>query len=101
MAARRLAALAQGADRRKQHGGAGLVVDEARLEIAVGEAAARLEAGRRYAPDRSAELVIEGGNHAQFGSYGKQRGDGEAAIPPEEQWTQAADFIAAELDRAA
>ena len=62
---------------------------------------ARLEAGRRYAPDRSAELVIEGGNHAQFGSYGRQRGDGEAAIAPEEQWAQAADFIAAELDRAA
>ena len=62
---------------------------------------ARLEEGRQYAPDRSAELVIEGGNHAQFGSYGRQRGDGEAAIPPEEQWAQAADFIAAELDRAA
>ena len=62
---------------------------------------ARLEAGRQYAPARSEELVIEGGNHAQFGSYGPQRGDGEAAIPPAEQWAQAAAFIAAEIDRAA
>ena len=62
---------------------------------------ARLEAGRQYAPGESEELVIEGGNHAQFGSYGPQRGDGEASIAPEEQWTQAADFIAAGIDRAA
>ena len=62
---------------------------------------ARLEAGRQYAPARSEELVIEGGNHAQFGSYGPQRGDGEAAIPPAEQWAQAAAFIASEIDRAA
>lgn len=55
---------------------------------------ARLEAGRRYAPARSEELVIEGGNHAGFGSYGPQRGDGAALIPPAEQWAQAADFIA-------
>ena len=62
MAARGQRALAQGADRRKQHGGAGLVVDKARFEIAVGEAAARLErddiarlhaerAGLRGSPD--------------------------------------------------
>ena len=61
----------------------------------------RLEAGRQYAPERSEELVIEGGNHAQFGSYGSQRGDGEASIPPAEQWAQAADFIAAEIEAAA
>ena len=61
----------------------------------------RLEAGRQYAPERSEELVIEGGNHAQFGSYGSQRGDGEASIPPAEQWAQAADFIAAEIEDAA
>lgn len=33
-------------------------------------------------------VVIEGGNHAQFGSYGFQPGDNEATISPEEQWTQ-------------
>ena len=61
----------------------------------------RLEEGRRFAPGESEELVIDGGNHAQFGSYGAQRGDGEASIPPEEQWERAADFIASGLDRAA
>ncbi len=30
-------------------------------------------------------VEIKGGNHAQFGSYGEQYGDGTAAIPAEEQ----------------
>lgn len=34
----------------------------------------------------STEQVIEGGNHAGFGNYGAQKGDGEASITPEEQW---------------
>jgi hypothetical protein len=33
-------------------------------------------------------VVIDGGNHAQFGSYGFQAGDKEATISPEEQWAQ-------------
>jgi pimeloyl-ACP methyl ester carboxylesterase len=33
-------------------------------------------------------VEIQGGNHAQFGSYGFQPGDGEAAISPQEQWVQ-------------
>ena len=37
-------------------------------------------------PEGSAELVIEGGNHAQFGSYGAQKGDGIAAVSAMEQW---------------
>lgn len=32
------------------------------------------------------EQVIEGGNHAGFGNYGPQKGDGEASITPEQQW---------------
>lgn len=36
-------------------------------------------------PEDVVEYVIEGGNHAQFGSYGIQEGDGEAAITAEEQ----------------
>lgn len=32
--------------------------------------------------------VIDGGNHAQFGSYGKQPGDGKASISREEQQAQ-------------
>ncbi len=30
-------------------------------------------------------VVIEGGNHAQFGNYGKQKGDPDATISTEEQ----------------
>ena len=44
-----------------------------------------VEAGRDLVPDDYVEVVIEGGNHAQFGSYGAQDGDGEATISPEEQ----------------
>ena len=32
------------------------------------------------------EVVLSGGNHAQFGNYGVQKGDGTALITPEEQW---------------
>ena len=34
------------------------------------------------------EYVIKGGNHAQFGSYGNQSGDGIATISPENQREQ-------------
>ena len=34
------------------------------------------------------EYVIDGGNHAQFGSYGKQSSDGVATISPENQRIQ-------------
>lgn len=34
------------------------------------------------------EYVIDGGNHAQFGSYGNQSGDGIATISPENQRDQ-------------
>lgn len=39
------------------------------------------------------EHVIEGGNHAQFGNYGVQEGDGAAGIAKEEQWQETVDFI--------
>ena len=44
--------------------------------------------GRALLPENREEIEIEGGNHAQFGSYGKQKGDGEASISKEEQWAQ-------------
>ena len=47
-----------------------------------------LEKGRAYLSATARELVIEGGNHAQFGDYGEQKGDGEASITPEEQREQ-------------
>lgn len=36
-------------------------------------------------PDTTLEVAIPGGNHAQFGSYGQQEGDGQAAISPDDQ----------------
>ena len=36
-------------------------------------------------PSNYEELVIEGGNHSQFGLYGKQQGDGTANISFSEQ----------------
>lgn len=39
------------------------------------------------------EEVIEGGNHAQFGDYGEQKGDGKAEIDGEEQRKQTVEAI--------
>lgn len=39
------------------------------------------------------ERVIEGGNHAGFGDYGAQEGDGTAQITSEEQWQETVDYI--------
>lgn len=47
------------------------------------EAQAKLPPGTEY-------VLIEGGNHSQFGSYGFQRGDGQAGIGQAEQRAQAA-----------
>lgn len=44
---------------------------------------------RGYWPKKRSERIIKGGNHAGFGYYGPQNGDGEAEISPYEQqsWT--------------
>ena len=39
----------------------------------------------RCLPADFEQYVISGGNHAQFGNYGKQTGDGEASISADEQ----------------
>ena len=39
------------------------------------------------------ELIINGGNHAQFGNYGNQSGDGAANITAESQQNQTVDAI--------
>lgn len=39
------------------------------------------------------EVIIEGGNHAQMGNYGKQPKDGTAKISPQKQQKQTADEI--------
>lgn len=43
--------------------------------------------------DGLTEYVIEGGNHAQFGDYGKQSGDGDAVITPAEQQARTVEII--------
>lgn len=51
-------------------------------------------------PANFREIILEGGNHAGFGAYGNQDGDGTATIPAEQQWEATADAIAefCELD---
>ena len=49
---------------------------------------------RKNLPDGVAEIVIDGGCHAGFGSYGPQKGDGTPAITNEEQIIMAASEIA-------
>lgn len=44
-------------------------------------------------PDDMTETVIDGGNHAGFGSYGEQEGDGKAEIETEEQIAQTVSAI--------
>ncbi|MCD8326745.1 MAG: alpha/beta hydrolase [Lachnospiraceae bacterium] len=52
----------------------------------------KLENGRQYAEDYT-EICIEGGNHAGFGCYGEQSGDGAASITQEDQWEQTVEAI--------
>ena len=44
-------------------------------------------------PGDAEEHIIPGGNHAQFGSYGAQKGDGEASITPEMQIEETVEII--------
>lgn len=52
----------------------------------------KLEDGQQYVKNYT-EICIDGGNHAGFGSYGAQSGDGEADITQEEQWEQTVEEI--------
>ena len=45
-------------------------------------------------PEGFTEIIIQGGNHAYFGMYGNQEGDGTAEITNEEQIIFTADTIA-------
>lgn len=46
----------------------------------------KIAEGRKLVPKSYTEYCIPGGNHAQFGEYGAQKGDGEAEITEQEQW---------------
>ncbi len=48
------------------------------------------ENAKGYFPSNFTETVIDGGNHAQFGNYGAQKGDGEATITAKEQQSKTA-----------
>lgn len=48
---------------------------------------------RQLMPAAYEEIVIAGGNHAQFGNYGDQDGDGEAGISAKEQQKQTVEAI--------
>ena len=54
----------------------------------------RLEESRQYAPEHLTEHIIKGGNHAQFGAYGEQKGDGKASLCMEEQIEETVQVIA-------
>jgi hypothetical protein len=44
-------------------------------------------------PDEAKEVVIEGGCHSYFGSYGMQEGDGMPTITREEQLEETVEAI--------
>ena len=50
---------------------------------------------RANLPADTTELILDGGCHAQFGSYGPQEGDGVPTISGEEQVQQTAEAVAA------
>ena len=49
--------------------------------------------GKNFSSNNLKELTIEGGNHAQFGSYGRQKGDGIPSITPQQQRHETIDRI--------
>ena len=51
------------------------------------------EANQINNPPDAVEVMIEGGNHCQFGDYGFQKGDGTATISREEQLSQVTEAI--------
>lgn len=52
---------------------------------------------RNNLPESTEEIVLDGGNHACFGSYGLQDGDGAARISPEKQVEKSAEHMLAFL----
>jgi dienelactone hydrolase len=60
-----------------------------------------IEASAAQLPADTAFVRIEGGNHAGFGWYGPQDGDGEATVSREEQQAQTVEATLAVLEAAA
>lgn len=55
----------------------------------------KIEAAKGYLPASTQYRVIEGGNHAQFGNYGPQQGDGKASIDAGSQQQQTREALLA------
>lgn len=53
----------------------------------------KLEKSAPLLPPNAVVRQLSGGNHAYFGSYGEQKGDGVATISPEAQWELTAEWI--------
>lgn len=53
----------------------------------------KLSEGAQYLPENAVVYEIAGGNHAQFGDYGAQSGDGEATIPTDKQLDETVEQI--------
>lgn len=53
-----------------------------------------IKASKQRLPDQTRFFVISGGNHAGFGDYGPQSGDGEPTISKQQQWQRSAEIIA-------
>jgi hypothetical protein len=49
---------------------------------------------RTQLPDDTEFVLVEGGNHAQFGSYGRQQRDGDPSISAVEQRSAVAGAVA-------
>ncbi|MBQ4107802.1 MAG: lysophospholipase, partial [Clostridia bacterium] len=57
----------------------------------------KYEKNKKNLPNNTTEFIIEGGNHAFFGMYGHQIGDGEATVSQEEQIEMTSEKIASFL----
>jgi ribosome recycling factor len=53
----------------------------------------KLDSTRTNAPKGAIYKTLEGGNHANYGDYGKQSGDGRASISRDEQIEQTVEWI--------
>lgn len=51
------------------------------------------EKNMNHLPENSVVEILEGANHAQFGTYGFQKGDGQASITPQQQQEIVRDLI--------
>ena len=59
----------------------------------------KLQAGDAFFAQEPEKVVIRGGNHAQFGNYGEQKGDGAAQIARERQQAEAAEAMLAFMNK--